>query len=232
MPKLMLWRKIQAATAATLGVAILAAVGTAPASATNVKTFNISGTFFTGEPNPVYENNNPGIIESLERGFLARGGSFSGTFTADVDRPFDPNDILGGFFEDWNFNVVGPNGELVRDFFVLFPGHRDTSNLGYPSQEGIFFSSDYYSFFSLYKIPQYIGGIPVYGLFQYSGERYVSLDTYVSSFQISEPYKPLGENTVFGVQKVPEPLSLGGTALASAMGLWITRRKQKTSQST
>ncbi|BAZ28800.1 hypothetical protein NIES4074_12340 [Cylindrospermum sp. NIES-4074] len=228
MPKLMLWQNIQAATAATLGVAILAAVGTAPATAANVKTFTISGTFFTGEPNPVYENINPNF--GLERGLLARGGSFSGTFTADADRPFNPNDILGGVFEDWNVNVVSPNGEPVRRFYQPFPGGLDFSNLSYPSQEGISFSSDYYSFFRLYKLPQYIGSIPVYGVFQYSNTRYVSIDTYVSSFQISEPYKPLGENTVFGVQKVPEPLSLAGTGLAGAMGLWM-KRKQKASQS-
>jgi hypothetical protein len=234
----MLWRNIQAATAATLGVAILAAVGTAPASAVNLKTFNISGTFFNGYPNPVYQQDSyGGIVNSyLESGILARGSSFRGTFTADVDKPFDSNiivnnnfNVFNNVFEAWNVDVFGANGGAIAKFANIPVFDAD---VGYEFQNGISFSTKFYgTAFELSGVPRYIGNIPVYGVFADSIQR-VALETYVSSFQISEPYRAFGENTVFGVQSVPEPFSLGGTALASAMGLWITRRKQKASQST
>jgi hypothetical protein len=222
MPKLTLWRNIQAATAATLGIVILAAVGTAPVNAANLKTFKISGTFFNDYPNPVY----PDLTGTgLETGLLARGGSFSGTFTADVDKPFDPNNSFNNIFEDWNVDVLSANGKVISKFYKVFEGFYPP-DIGYEFQKGISFYASYYTDFSLSGLPRYIGNIPVYGTFSYSNMRYYSVATYVSSFQISEPYRAFGEKTEF----VPEPFSLGGTALAGAMGLWM-RRKRKASQS-
>jgi hypothetical protein len=228
MLKLMLWRNIQTATAATLGVAILAAVGTAPASAANVKTFNISGTFFNGYPNPDNSSVVPGY--GTEYGFLARRGSFSGSFTADLDKPFDPYDYLNNFFKKWDVRVFAPNGQSVGRFRNIYLGNPAPDDIGFQSQNGIAFIGGNYTGFWLYGTPKYIGGIPTYGIFSYASTITTSAITYVNYFQISEPYKAFGENTVFGEKIVPEPFSLGGTALAGAMGLWM-KRKRKASQS-
>ncbi|BAZ28799.1 hypothetical protein NIES4074_12330 [Cylindrospermum sp. NIES-4074] len=227
MTKLMLWRNLWAAATATLGLVVLAAVGTAPASAANLKTFKISGTFFNDYPNPVYSDLTG---TGLETGLLARGGSFSGTFTANVDKPFDPIDPEGFFnnvFEDWNVDILSANGEVITNFYRRFEGLYPP-DIGTEVTNGtsIYFSKSYYTNFSLYRLQGYAGNIPIYGTFKYGYEKYHPIETYVSSFQISEPYRAFGEKTVF----VPEPLSLGGTALAGAMSLWI-RHKRKASQS-
>ncbi|BAZ28801.1 hypothetical protein NIES4074_12350 [Cylindrospermum sp. NIES-4074] len=221
MTKLMLWRNLWAAATATLGLVVLAAVGTAPASAANLKTFKISGTFFNDYPNPVYSDLTG---TGLETGLLARGGSFSGTFTADVDKPFDTEQtIFKNNFEDWNVDVLSAKGKVIYNFHKVLGGLYPY--VGLELQKGILFS-DYYINFNLNRLQGYAENIPIYGTFSYAQEKYSRIETYVSSFQISEPYRAFGEKTVF----VPEPLSLGGTALAGAMGLWI-RRKRKASQS-
>jgi hypothetical protein len=225
------WKRSSQQIAITaLSVAMLTTVGTARASAANLKTFNISGSF---------EDTNSKIIESplyeAYTNFDLVNGSFIGSYTIDVDQV--PNDRSQVYFTDWNVIFRYSSGVTV----TMFTNDAYSSLYGfgylgsYRSLEFISFSSIYnpYVFLRLvinsdlsprtvnvsrsaipYLFPEEAeNGVPVYGFHQQLFNRYQpGREVFVTSFN-SEP--------------VPEPHTLGGIAVVGAMGLLLKRRKQK-----
>jgi hypothetical protein len=210
---------------------MFATVGTARASAANLKTFNISGSF---------EGSNNKIIElsyGYEEYILSNlvNGSFVGSYTVDVDQV--PTDTSNVDLADWNVIFRYSSGVNATKFTKN--GYSYTDGVGTLLSYG---SSKFISFFAFsspydsltlainndlsarsvnvsrtaipYLFPEEAeNGVPVYGLYEELRSRYeVGRGVYVTSFD-SKP--------------VPEPLTLGGTAVVGVMGLLLKRRKQK-----
>jgi hypothetical protein len=210
---------------------MLATVGIARASAANLKTFNISGRF---------EGSNNKIIElsyGYEEYILSDlvNGSFVGSYTVDVDQV--PTDTSSVALTDWNVIFRSSSG---------FTGTKFAKNGSYYGDGvGTLFSygsSKFISFFNISSpfddlllavnndlsarsvnvsrtaisylfLKEADNGVPVYGLYEELGGRYEpGRRVYITSFD-SKP--------------VPEPLTLGGTAVVGVMGLLLKRRKQK-----
>lgn len=226
------WKRLSHHIAITaLSVAMLATVGTARASAANLKTFNISGSF---------EGSNNKIIELSygDEGYILSNlvnGSFVGSYTVDVDQV--STDTSSVSLTDWNVIFRYSSGVTATKFTK--DSSSSTYGLGSLSS---YASSKFISFFALsspydfltlavnndlsarsvnvsrYAIPYLFpkeadNGVPVYGLYEELRSRYQpGRGIYVTSFD-SEP--------------VPEPLTLGGTAVVGVMGLLLKRRKQK-----
>lgn len=89
-------RLSQATATAAVGFAMLAAIGTDPAQAVNLKTFNISGDF---APTPL--DGSVGLPVNLAN------GSFNGTYTVDVDQLPAYNSFVD--LTSWTINLVKDN---------------------------------------------------------------------------------------------------------------------------
>ncbi len=153
-------------------------------------------------------------------------GSFDGTFTVDVDQ-LPSKDYVD--FESFDVKLRNSSGVVVRNvcpFQGDLPSGGNEPFSGSVTPEEVFFSSNDYILFQLFVNSNFTGtstgrpvdvglGVPVYGAYRNQANRYdIQSRIYVTSFR-SEP--------------VPEPFTLGGTAVAGTMGWWL-RRKRKDSQ--
>jgi hypothetical protein len=203
----------KAAAVAALGVGMLAVVATAPASAANVKTFNLNGTFDSTAVKD-FQNNGPlGLPVNLQ------GGSFDGTYSVDVDQlPTSGSNVgLNSWFVNLRnssnailqtlaSNVPNPISYILNDQLVI------ADNSGYTSAPG-----------------------NVIGLILQFNPNFTGTGTGVGTFtdhSITTGLQSAGDLSVntASSQPVPEPLTMTATAVAAGMGLWM-KRKQKASQS-
>ncbi|MBW4616111.1 MAG: PEP-CTERM sorting domain-containing protein [Desmonostoc vinosum HA7617-LM4] len=203
----LLKRLTQATATAAVGVAMFAAVGNAPASAVTLKTYNLAGTF-APEALPA----STGLSTDLG------GGSLEGTFTLDKDA--DPSSSL----KSWTVKLLNSSGDLVKTFSNSLPdvfstgslvsnslrfgdvstagGALQSANLGLQFQEGFSGTGTGAGFFS-YNSYSFSTGASTAGAIALAS---------VTSSASGEP--------------VPEPFTIGGTAVAGAMGFWLKRKKQ------
>ncbi|MBW4683644.1 MAG: PEP-CTERM sorting domain-containing protein [Komarekiella atlantica HA4396-MV6] len=216
MPSSTFWKNIAQVTAsATLGITMLTAVETAPASAAQLQTFKFSGTF--GDENFLIPGYTGQVSEDVKG--LA-GGSFDGTFTVDVDELPTTQDAYQTIFVDWNLNLRNSSGYKAEVFYPVIGAAAPDSILFYPLYEYETSSLELYvnkNFKGTTTGRPVNRGLssPVYGRFSQTIGRYDFLgEIYVTSFR-SEP--------------VPEPFTIAGTAVAATMGLWM-KRKQKVSR--
>ncbi|BAZ32080.1 hypothetical protein NIES4074_45820 [Cylindrospermum sp. NIES-4074] len=204
-------KKLSQATAtAALGVAMLAAVGTAPARAVNLQTVNFSANFA-----PQALPGSTGIAVDLQN------GSLDGTYTLDRDLiPASPVLPFSLSLQSWTVNVrnssntilktftsslLGQTGQLVQDTLqdsLLFTNFIATSTGLETASLGLEFAPGYIN---------NLGANPSDGLLS------------------SVVFK--NGNTVAGqipIKAVPEPMSIAAIGIFGAMGL-LVKRKQKAS---
>jgi hypothetical protein len=200
-------KKLSQATAtAALGVAMLAAVGTAPARAVNLQTVNFSANFA-----PQALAGSTGIAVDLQN------GSLDGTYKLDLDLLPSPSPLS---LDSWTVNVrnssntilktftsslLGQTGQLVQDS-LLFTNFI-ASNAGLETASlGLEFAPGY---------TQNLGANPSNGLFSSVVFKSTSNGQTIVAGQIP-------------IKAVPEPMSIAAIGLFGAMGL-LVKRKQKAS---
>lgn len=200
-------KKLSQATATTaLGVAMLAAVGTAPARAVNLQTVNFSGNF-ASQALP----GSTGIAVDLQDGF------FDGTYKLDLDL-LPTSSALS--LNSWTVNlrnssntilktftsgILGQTGQLLQDS-LLFTNTIASTTGQETASLGLQFAPGY---------TQNLGANPADGL----------LSSVVFKNTVN------GQTIVAGqipIKAVPEPMSIAAIGLFGAMGL-LVKRKQKAS---
>ncbi|MBW4612446.1 MAG: PEP-CTERM sorting domain-containing protein [Desmonostoc vinosum HA7617-LM4] len=216
--KLSLKQLSQATATTVLAIATLASVGTTRTSAAQLQTFKVSGTL----GDIIYF---PGSETSSLDSYV--NGSFYGGYTVDVDQlPAMPGKSVP--LKNWGIGIRSSSGEIVSGFsseevgFPYFAGgyvgsdsvEFSTSASPSSSQSLSLFVDSNFKGVSLGRPQSEFSGVelpaPIYGIF-YANEYYIT----VTSFK-SEP--------------VPEPLTVGSTIVAGAIGLWLKRKKQEDSQ--
>jgi hypothetical protein len=205
----------QATAAAALGVAMIAAVGTAPASAVQFKTFNLSGTF-ASQADP----GSSGLVANLA------GGSFDGTYEVDVDQlPYNNSNVL---FTAWNINFLNSANTLVTTFSNLLPNSfaslfpdplllADSLRFGNDTESlTLFFNNGFTGTGTALQFGD--NGQPPFAGFAVNDSGTIAVISATSSAASG------------GGVPVPEPITMSGMVLGSAIGL-LMKRKQKVSQS-
>lgn len=197
-------RLSQATATATFGFAIFAAIGTYPAQAVNLKTFNISGNF-----TPVPLDSSVGLPVNLAN------ASFNGSYTVDVDKLPASSSFVD--LTSWTLNLVKDN-TVLRTLSNSLAG-----NTAYIQENILAFSdaglltkqnNNLYSF-ELYFDRNFTGtGSTTDGKFLDSSNlgSVQSSGITAVTFAKSEP--------------VPEPGNFGGIVVVGTIGLWL-KRKQK-----
>ncbi|MBN3948022.1 MAG: PEP-CTERM sorting domain-containing protein [Nostoc sp. NMS7] len=197
-------RLSQAAANVALGFAMLAAIGTDPAQAVNLKTFNISGNF---APTPL--DSSVGLPVNLAN------GSFNGTYTVDVDQLPASSSFVD--LTSWTINLVNDN-TVLRTLSNSLAG-----NTAYIQENILAFAdagllrgenNNLYSF-ELYFDRNFTGlGSTTDGKFLDNSD--------LGSVQSSG----ITAVTFAKTEPVPEPGNFGGIVVVGTIGLWL-KRKQK-----
>ncbi|MBU7585296.1 MAG: PEP-CTERM sorting domain-containing protein [Nostoc sp. TH1S01] len=202
------YKKLSQATAGiALSAAMLAAVGNAPAQAVTLKTFNISGEFASQAI-----SGSTGVAVGLQN------GSFSGTYTVDIDKLPTATSV---YLNDWSIILKDASNNVLKTFSSSLLGHT-----GQVMQNNLLFSNnigtnegEVTESFGL-KFPSGFTGLPM---------------AVASSGRFSSVID-INDNLIAGrlaiksatVEPVPEPVSTAGVAVAGVVGLWM-KRKQKSS---
>ncbi|MBD2388225.1 PEP-CTERM sorting domain-containing protein [Cylindrospermum sp. FACHB-282] len=200
------WKRLSQPIAITaLSLAMFAAMGTARSSAANIKTINIAGTFGINL-----------IPREYREGFYdpkLEYGTFVGYYTLDLDQlPTEPYDS-DPRVTNWNVILQNSSGATVTNF-----SRRDEGFILASSKEVILANGIGYESLSLFvnsdlTLRQELRfGVPTYGYYELYADKYT----------------PIGRFNVTS-NSVPEPFTLGGTAVAGVMGFWLRRRKLKAS---
>lgn len=208
----------KATAVAALGVGMLAVVATAPASAANVKTFNLNGTFDSTAVKD-FQNNGPvGLPVNLQ------GGTFEGTYSVDVDQLPTSGKVS---LSNWFVNLRSSTNAILQTLasnvptqysYIEYLASTNREQLviadasGYTTQPG-----------------------KLIGLILEFNPNFIGTGTGVGTFtdhSITTGLQSAGDLSVNTVssQPVPEPLTMTATAVAAGMGLWM-KRKHKASQS-
>ncbi|MEH2388710.1 MAG: PEP-CTERM sorting domain-containing protein [Nostoc sp.] len=197
-------RLSQAAANVALGFAMLAAIGTDPAQAVNLKTFNISGKF---APTPL--DSSVGLPVNLAN------GSFNGTYTVDVDQLPASSSFVD--LTSWTINLVNDN-TVLRTLSNSLAG-----NTAYIQENILAFAdagllrgenNNLYSF-ELYFYRNFTGlGSTTDGKFLDNSD--------LGSVQSSG----ITAVTFAKIEPVTEPGNFGGIVVVGTIGLWL-KRKQK-----
>ncbi|MHC5935415.1 PEP-CTERM sorting domain-containing protein [Nostoc sp.] len=196
-------KRLSQATA-VLGFAMLAVIGTDPAQAVNLKTFNISGNF---APTPL--DGSVGLPVNLAN------GSFNGTYTVDVDQLPASSSFVD--LTSWTINLVNDN-IILRTLSNSLAG-----NTAYIQENILAFAdagllrgenNNLYSL-ELYSDSNFTGtGSTNDGKFLDNSDlgSVQSSGITAVTFAKSEP--------------VPEPRTFAGAAVVATIGFWL-KRKQK-----
>jgi hypothetical protein len=210
------WKRLTQPIAITaLSLTILAAMGTARTSAATITTINIAGTF---GPNLIVEL--PDYPDFLIPPNLYT--TFTGYYTLNLDKlpnnPYDSEDRV----TKGQMIIRNSSGVIVNSF-----SSGSSDGFMSASLQGVyFFEGGANKFFDLFvnshltprQEVQY--GVPSYGLLRINLDRYITRGlfnvTSIDSFNVTSV-------------SVPEPFTLGGTAVAGVMGFWLRRRKLKAS---
>ncbi|MCC5639613.1 PEP-CTERM sorting domain-containing protein [Nostoc sp. CHAB 5844] len=196
------YKKLSQATAVTaLGIAMLAAVGNAPAQAATLTTFNFSGQFES-----LALPGSSGVSVALQN------GSFDGTYTVDVAQLPTATQVN---LSSWLVNVRDASNNILKTFSSAIAG-----NTGIAVNDGLRFTNfvaaatgQETASLGVEFTPGFTGAPgngPSGGLFSS-----VKFTNTIIAGQI-----PIRSASV------PEPVSTAGIAVAGAMGLWM-KRKQK-----
>lgn len=195
---------LQATAIAATSIAMLATISQFPAQAANLRTFNISGNFA-----PTAADGSIGLPVSLAN------GTFSGTYTVDVDQLPATNSFVN--LTDWAVNLFNNNG-IVRTLSNNLAG-----NNAYIQENILAFSDS--------------------GLLTGDNQNLYSLELYFNkNFQgngISNNGILLDNSDLGGVQSfgsigvtgasskaIPESQTFGEMVVAVTIGLWM-RKKRK-----
>jgi hypothetical protein len=194
------WKKLsQVTAAATLSVAVLAAM-TTPASAVNIKEFQLAGIFALQA-----EAGATGVIADLA------GGSFDGTYKVDLDKLPVSNALVN--VQSWNINFRNASNAIVDTLSDQAPSSfalvvTDVNN-----------NKDNLEFYKL-QFPSLLFTLPF-------DPGFTGIGNGQSGSLIGE------QGTIFvastNAAPVPEPLTLGGTLVVGAIGLWMKSKSQKSS---
>ena len=200
------WKKLSQVTAtATLSVAVLAAV-TSPASAVNIKEFQLTGTF-ANQAQPGAS----GLIAQLA------GGSFDGTYKVDIDQlPVSQSSPLVPL-TSWNIKLRDSSNTILRTLSdQVFNSFGLVTSIAVPNKDSLEFDENQAPIlrFILPFNPGFTGigtgQLPFYGSLTRQGQ---------------------GTILVASSNSVPEPFTVGGTLVASAIGLWMKSKSKKSSLS-
>ncbi|MEH2179755.1 PEP-CTERM sorting domain-containing protein [Nostoc sp.] len=198
-------RLSQATATAAVAFAMLTAIGTDPAQAVNLKTFNISGDF---APAPL--DGSVGLPVSLAN------ASFNGTYTVDVDQLPTSNSFVD--LTSWTVNLVKDNTVLRTLSNSL------TGNTAY-IQENILAFSDAGLLTkqnnNLYSLELNFDKI-------FTGAGSTNDGKFLDNSDLgSVQNSGLTGVTFAQSEPVPEPQSFAGTVVVATIGL-LLKRKQKT----
>ncbi|WGV26528.1 PEP-CTERM sorting domain-containing protein [Halotia branconii] len=197
-------RLLQATITVGVSFATLTVIGTNPAQAVNLKTFNISGNFA-----PAVEDNSVGLPVSLAN------GSFNGTYTVDVERLPASSSFVD--LTSWNVNLVNDN-TVLRTLSNSLAG-----NTAYIQENILAFAdagllaeqnNNLYSL-ELYFDSNFIGrGSTNNGIFLDNSD--------LGSVQSS------GITAVTSAKSevVPEPRTIVGTVVVAIISLWLKRKRK------
>lgn len=204
----MLLKKLSQATASVaLGFAAVAALETAPANAVQLKTFNLFGTFASQT-----QSGSGGRAANLVN------GSFDGTYTIDVDQL--PANSEGTLLRSWNVNLRSAANTTLTTLSNLLPGSLATiaSNSILPGDNLIFNGNDTSGgFLALSFNSGFTGTGTAVPFDNDNGQPVVGLLA-IDSDLISV--------TSTSSTPVPEPITMSGMILGSAIGL-VMKLKQK-----
>ena len=198
-------RLSQVTTTAGIGFAMLVAIATNPAQAVNLKTFNVAGNFAS---TPL--DGSVGLPVKLAN------GSFSGTYTVDVDQLPAASSFVD--LTNWNINLVNDN-TVLRTLSNDFAG-----NTAY-IQENILAFSDAGSLTeqnnNLYSLELYFDS-------NFTGTGSTNDGIFLDNSDFgSIQSSGITAVTFAKSEPVPEPPTFAGTAVVATICLWL-KRKQKT----
>lgn len=198
-------KRLSPATAtAVVGFAMLAAIGTDPAQAVNLKTFNISGDFASAAL-----DGSVGLPVNLAN------ASFSGTYTVDVDQLPASSGFVG--LKSWTLNLV-KNNTVLRTLSNSLAGNTAyiQENILAFSDAGLLTGKNN----NLYSLQ-----LDFDSNFTGTGSTNDGKFLDNSDLGIVRSYGITAVSFV-KIQPVPEPGTFAGTAVFATSILWL-KRKQK-----
>ncbi|MEH2244339.1 PEP-CTERM sorting domain-containing protein [Nostoc sp.] len=197
-------RLSQATATAALGFVMLAAIGTDPAQAVNLKTFNISGNFA-----PAALDGSVGLPVNLAN------GSFNGTYTVDVDQLAASSSFVD--LTSWTVNLVNNNTVLQT------LSNRLVGNTAY-IQENILAFADAGL---LTKQNHNLYSLELYFDRNFTGTGSTNDGKFLDNSDLGSVQSSGITSVTFAKSEpVPEPETYAGTVVVATIGLWL-KRKQK-----
>ncbi|MEH2360142.1 PEP-CTERM sorting domain-containing protein [Nostoc sp.] len=196
-------KRLSQATA-ILGFAMLAVIGTDPAQAVNLKTFNISGNF---APTPL--DGSVGLPVNLAN------GSFNGTYTVDVDQLPASSSFVD--LTSWTINLVNDN-TILRTLSNSLAG-----NTAY-IQENILAFADAGL---LRGENNNLYSLELYSDSNFTGTGSTNDGKFLDNSNLgSVQSSGITDVTFAKSEAVPEPRTFAGAAVVATIGFWL-KRKQK-----
>lgn len=210
------WRKLShAAATAALSVTILSALETAPVRAVQLRTFNVSGKFVS-QASP----------EATGLPVNLANGSFDGTYVLDLDQTREDL-AIPLLVNKWNINLRNSSNTILETLSNSVPNSTawwgplyDQIDYSF-SQEGITFALTYLLTIGFPNGERELVQTDQFAILNYAGQD--GSGSIAAQPQSFYPY-PYPD-------AVPEPFTIGGTVVAGAIGLYLKRKKQKSSQS-
>ncbi len=198
-------KKLSQTTAtAVLGFSILAAIGTDPAQAVNLKTFNISGNFA-----PAAVDGSVGLPVELAN------GSFSGTYTVDTDRLPASSSFVD--LTSWTVNLVNGN-TVLRTLSNSLAGNTAyiQENILAFADAGLLTGQNN----NLYSLELYFNS-------NFTGKGSTNDGIFLDNSDLGSVQSSGSTAVTFAKgESVPEPRTFAGMMVATTIGLWV-KRKQK-----
>lgn len=198
-------RKLSQVTAtAALGFAMLAVIGTDPAQAVNLKTFNISGNFA-----PTALDGSVGLPVNLAK------GSFNGTYTVDVDQLPASSSFVD--LTSWTINLVNDN-TVLRTLSNSLAG-----NTAYIQENILAFADGGL----LAEQNNNLQSLELYFDSNFTGTSSTNDGKFLDNSDLgSVQSSGITAVTFAKSEPVPEPQNFAGVVVVTTIDLWL-KRKQK-----
>ncbi|MEH2296726.1 PEP-CTERM sorting domain-containing protein [Nostoc sp.] len=198
-------KRLSQVTATTvLGFTMLAVIGTDPAQAVNLKTFNISGNFA-----PAALDSSVGLPVNLAN------ASFNGTYTVDVDQLPASNSFVD--LTSWTINLVNDN-TVLRTLSNSLAG-----NTAYIQENILAFADGGL----LAEQNNNLQSLELYFDSNFTGTSSTNDGKFLDNSDLgSVQISGITAVTFAKSEPVPEPQNFGGIAVVATIGLWL-KRKQK-----
>ncbi|MCW5316298.1 PEP-CTERM sorting domain-containing protein [Nostoc sp. KVJ3] len=197
-------RLSQATATAGLGFAMLAAIGTHPAQAVNLKTFNIVGNFASAA-----EDGSVGLPVNLAN------ASFNGTYTVDVDQLPASSSFVD--LTSWNINLVKDN-TVLRTLSNSLAGNTAyiQENILAFADAGLLTGQNN----NLYSLELDFPS-------NFTGTGSTNDGKFLDNSDLgSVQSSGLTAVTFVNSEPVPEPSTFAGTVVVATIGFWL-KKKQK-----